>query len=586
MFVMVLTISLSSMIVASSELWFGAALTYGDANVSVSATPVHNLDTNMNYSTIQAAIDDSVTLNGHVISVDNGTYSEHVLVDKSLILKGESKENTTILWEGSGMALEATVNNVSLSGFRVQKSANVSTDGSCVFFNSSSGGSLTDCIVQYGYFGVFILESNSSLVANVTINGSGLGLGVINSSQSVFRDNEISDAAGIGVGLSGSTGCLLRNNHMTNCTGGFSEGGSVVEHFLNDIDTSNTIDGKLVYCLVNQTGLIVNPTTFPDAGSLTIANSTAVVVENLTLSHSGIGIALAYTNDSLIRNVAVVNNTQGYGINVASGTNNTISGCNVSDCFSGVSLAYAMNNTVRGNRISNSDHFGIYLLSAWLNTLVENDVINSSWTCVYMIDSVNNTLHHNNFVNYSEAYVYGSANSWDDGVEGNYWTSYTGADLNLDGIGDTPYVLGAYDVDQYPLMGMYHSYDAVIVPGTVGLVSNSTISDFALWMVIGYPETLTIEFKVSGESGFGFVRLRIPHDLIAGPYVVTVDGAEPVFANYSVLTQGNSAWIYFTYLHSAHVVAVVPEFSVLVLLPLLMGASLLAVAVRKRKRFR
>ena len=53
------------------------------------AGPVHNVNTGLNYCTIQSAIDDPLTLNGHVISVDAGTYAENVVVSKSLtILRG------------------------------------------------------------------------------------------------------------------------------------------------------------------------------------------------------------------------------------------------------------------------------------------------------------------------------------------------------------------------------------------------------------------------------------------------------------------------------------------------------------------
>jgi hypothetical protein len=93
-------------------------------------------------------------------------------------------------------------------------------------------------------------------------------------------------------------------------------------------------------------------------------------------------------------------------------------------------------------------------------------------------------------------------------------------------------------------------------------------------------------FNVSGADGFGFVRMRIPSDFIIGPYSVTVDGAEPIYSNYSVLAQGNNTWIYFSYLHSEHAIMVVPEYSALAILPLFMVASLLTVAVWKRKRLR
>jgi len=47
---------------------------------------VHNLDTGSNYTTIQAAIDDEATFDGHTIFIDEGVYFEHVVVGKSLSL--------------------------------------------------------------------------------------------------------------------------------------------------------------------------------------------------------------------------------------------------------------------------------------------------------------------------------------------------------------------------------------------------------------------------------------------------------------------------------------------------------------------
>ncbi len=64
-------------------------------------------------------------------------------------------------------------------------------------------------------------------------------------------------------------------------------------------------------------------------------------------------------------------------------------------------------------------------------------------------------IHHNGFFGNDVQAIdcEGDSNLWDDGMaEGNYWSDYTGEDLDSDGVGDTPYTIDSDSFDRYPLM--------------------------------------------------------------------------------------------------------------------------------------
>ncbi len=84
-----------------------------------SFAPVENADTNEQFSSIQAAIDDADTDAGDIINVAAGTYNEDVTINKSLTLvSAEGKDNTTINGQSTGEAgaVRIAADNVVLGG--------------------------------------------------------------------------------------------------------------------------------------------------------------------------------------------------------------------------------------------------------------------------------------------------------------------------------------------------------------------------------------------------------------------------------------------------------------------------------------
>jgi hypothetical protein len=105
--------------------------------------------------------------------------------------------------------------------------------------------------------------------------------------------------------------------------------------------------------------------------------------------------------------------------------------------------------------MSNNHNTALYFEAASNCTITENEVANNYFLFNIWHSSTKNNLFHNDFLgNQTGVLENDSSNLWDNGAEGNYWSSFTGVDLNHNGISDTPFLLDSHsnETDNYPLM--------------------------------------------------------------------------------------------------------------------------------------
>jgi parallel beta-helix repeat protein len=482
-----------------------------------SPLPVHNINTGLGYATIQEAIDAKETLNGHAIFVEAGTYHESIAVNKTISLIGENRNTTIIDGGGIGNLFCVTASNVKIIGFTVQGFGTPAEWKGGIYINYSSGNNVSGNILKDNVFLSISLHSSSgNLIGNNIItsnNGGGIsldegssgntlvgntildlsmqggytsGIIILNSIGNTLVNNTISNVRGIGLEITQSGGSTLRRNQMSDNLYNFGVSGNYPD-YINDIDDSNIIDGKPIYYWVSERDRAI-PT---DAGYVAVINSTNITVRDLDLIRNGEGsIVFHHTTSSIIENVTVSKTLGAISLRFSGG--NTIRGNLLADNGNyGIELFASDNNVIADNTIlNNSEREAILLWKSRYNTITGNTLKNNHRGTSVEYYSDGNKIYHNNFVgNTEQVDVWESfSNVWDDGYPsgGNYWSDYSGIDLHggpyqngtgSDGIGDTPYVIDAYNRDNYPLM---HQSQHVPLAEDLNLDGTVDISDAIL----------------------------------------------------------------------------------------------------------
>jgi parallel beta-helix repeat protein len=352
-----------------------------------------------NYATIQGAINNAN--DGDTVFVRNGTYYEHLTVNKTVELIGENENSTFVDGGNYGTVVNVIADNVSISGFTIRKSEYDSSF--CGVYIISSGNHIHQNIITGNFYGLrFWYSTNNSVVGNdITNNNYGVRLDYC--SKNTLLENNIERNVDYGVYLrSGSSNVLIGNKLAGNSRGLFL------------YDASGTFVSK-----------------------------------NTVTGNSDCGICLSSSNHNSITSNSITSN--GFGgpdyhsslLLIERSTFNSIIGNNITNSEYGIRITdWSDFNNISKNTIE-ANSFGIWIDWAAANSIYKNNFVTNT----------NQVYSHGNVIN-----------TWDDGYPsgGNYWSDYVGSDAysgiyqnenGSDGMGDGPYVIDAKNRDSYPLMG-------------------------------------------------------------------------------------------------------------------------------------
>jgi len=257
--------------------------------------PVYNINTGLGYATIQEAINANETLDGHTIFVREGTYYEHVAMNKSITLIGENRDRTIIDGSSTGTVMNITANHVNVTGFTIRKS-----------------GSHPDC-------GIYVPSSFNNISYNIIKNCPAYAIELRSSSNNIISGNVITSNAGAAVYLyalpHNSSNNIISENNITNNEHGIFLSGSGLGP---DYSSNNTIVG------------------------------------NNIVNNSETGISLYRSPGNIISRNNITNNTRGIKIHDYPSTNNTIYENDIANNTYGIELIGSGNKIYHNNFIDNT----------------------------------------------------------------------------------------------------------------------------------------------------------------------------------------------------------------------------------------
>lgn len=328
---------------------------------------------------------------GDTIYVKKGTYKEYNIgIAKPLTIIGE--ENTIIDGENKGEIITIQANNVTIDGLTiVNVGTSYTTDYAAVRVVKSENFLLQNLKLQRLFFGIYLEKAKNGKILNNTVMGDAV--------------EEFS--SGNGIQLWYCQNVEVKGNKIEGVRDG------IYLEFSDEITISDNISSDNLryglHFMFSNNDIYENNVFENNGAGVAVMFSKFITMKGNTFRKNwgtaSFGLLLKEINDSEIINNNFVENT--VGINIEG-----------------------------SNRINYTD----------------NDFRNNGWAVKVRGACYSNIFSRNNFFNNSFDISYNSKLN-DNSFDRNYWSSYTGYDLNRNGIGDVPYrpvKLFSYIVNRTP----------------------------------------------------------------------------------------------------------------------------------------
>lgn len=340
-------------------------------------------------STIKKAIE--IAIDYDTIKIKKGTYKEHnILVDKPLTIIGENYP--IVDGELKGEIIRIIADNVTIDGlFIINVGTSYTSDYAAIRVQKCKNFLIQNVVLEKLFFGIYLERARDG---------------------KVFHNKIIGDAiqeynSGNGIQLWYSKNILIEHNYVERVRDG------IYLEFSDDCTIKNNVSANnLRY-------------------GLHFMFSNNDIYQDNTFESNGAGVAVMFSKKIKMHNNVFRENwgTASYGM-----------------LLKEINDAEIIGNTFEENTI------GINIEGSNRIVYKNNNFINNGWAIKVRGACYTNSFLSNNFL-YNSFDISYNSNINDNVFDKNYWSNYTGYDLDKNGIGDVPYrpvKLFSYIVNRTP----------------------------------------------------------------------------------------------------------------------------------------
>ncbi len=348
-----------------------------------------------NISSIKKALD--IAVDKDTIVLIAGTYLESdIYISKSITIIG--KNYPIIDAQGKGKIITITANDVSISGLLIKNS------------------------------GISYLEDNAGIRLDEVTRCKIYNNKFINNFFSIY--------------LAKSFDCVVENNFIEGLKGRETNSGNGIHlWYCKDITIENNNISKHrdgIYFEFVRNGRISNNVSKDNIRyGLHFMFSDSCIYRENTFQNNGAGVAVMYTKNVLMDDNVFKHNwgAASYGL-----------------LLKDISDSEIINNQFEENSV------GIFMEGCSRLKITSNNFFKNGWAIKLMANSMGNYFEQNNFIANSFDISTNSQQNFNS-FESNYWSNYSGYDLDKDGIGDIPF----RPVTMFSMMVESHSTSLILL---------------------------------------------------------------------------------------------------------------------------